>query len=115
MPGTEIYYYTTTRGENPVLEFILSLETSQQAKVRRLLLTIEKYGLDTVIPHIKKLTGTPLWELRIVGKDNLRILYVVPGKNCILALHGFIKKTQKTPEKELSTALARFSGWKLRS
>lgn len=115
MPGTEIYYYTTARGGNPVLDFILSLDKPQQAKVRRLLLTIEKYGLDTVIPHIKKLTGTPLWELRIIGKDNLRVLYVIPGKNCILALHGFVKKTQKTPEKELSIAIGRFGDWKSRT
>lgn len=108
MAGTEIYYYINARGENPVLEFILSLESQGQAKVRRLFLTIEKYGLDTIIPHLKKLTGTPLWEIRIVGKDSIRILYVVSDKNSILVLHGFVKKTQKTPEKEIAIALNRY-------
>ena len=95
MSGREVYYYITPRGENVVREFILSLEKHQQIKVRRILMTIEKYGLDPIVSHIKKLTGTPLWEIRLLGKDNIRILYVLPDKDVILVLHGFTKKTQK--------------------
>lgn len=92
-------------------EFILSLEKHQQAKVRRIFMTIEKYGLDATGNHLKRLTGTPLWEIRLLGKDNIRILYVLPEERMILVLHGFTKKTQKTPEREITTALTRYAEW----
>jgi len=62
----------------------------------------------SVIPHIKKLTGTPLWEIRILGKDNIRIFYALMSKNGIIVLHGFIKKSLKTPSREIEVALHRY-------
>jgi len=74
-------------------------------------MTFQKYGLSSIMPHIKKLSGTPLWELRILGGDNIRIVYFIPHKEAILVLHGFVKKSQKTPEKELSLALKRYKDY----
>lgn len=104
---TNVVYYTTVGGENPVKKFLESLQKSQKAKIFRIFQNVEEYGLSTALPHIKKLTGTPLWEIRILGQDNIRILYVVIHKDSILLLHGFVKKTQKTPNKEIDTALKR--------
>jgi phage-related protein len=112
MTPTNIYYYLALSGKNVVREFILSLQKNQQAKVRRILQLINEYGLVTANPHIKKLIGTPFWEIRILGKDNIRIFYVAPDINSILVLHGFIKKTQKTPSKEIQIALNRYLDWK---
>ena len=109
---TTIYYYTSARGENSVKEFVDSLEEKQQAKILRIFQLVEEYGLRAVSPHLKKVTGTPLWEIRTLGKDNIRILYIVPEKNAVLALHGFIKKKQKTPRKELDIAFNRYQLWK---
>lgn len=109
---TIVYYYTSPRGENPVKEFLDSLDESQQAKVLRIFQHIEEYGLRAVLPHLKKVTSTPLWEIRILGKDNIRILYIVPERNAVLALHGFIKKKQKTPRGEIETAVHRYAAWK---
>jgi len=111
MTSTKIYYYLTPSGENVVREFILSLQKPQQAKIRRVLQLINDYGLIAANPHIKKLIGTPFWEIRILGRDNLRILYVVPNLDSILLLHGFNKKTKKTPTKEIQTAINRYSEW----
>lgn len=108
MNKTTVYYYISPNGKNPVREFILSLQKYQQAKIRRILQTISEYGLLAIIPHTKKLTGTPLWEIRILGSDNIRVLYIIRAKDSIFVLHGFIKKTQKTPEKEIILALKRF-------
>lgn len=107
-----IYYYTSQSGNNPVKEFITSLEMNQRAKVRRIFMLAENYGLETIRPYVKKLSGSPLWEIRILGKDNIRILYVGVSGNNIIALHGFFKKTQKTPVKEIETALNRLKIWK---
>jgi len=69
------------------------------------------YGLSSLLPHVKKLTGTPLWEIRILGKDSIRILYVLIQEENVLVLHGFIKKTQKTPTKEIELATNRYGKW----
>lgn len=71
-------------------------------------MNLQEYGLSAIIPNVKKLSGTPLWEIRILGQDNIRILYVTIEKNAILVLHGFIKKKQKTPPKEIKIALLRY-------
>src|SRR3989344_4750578 len=109
---TVIYYYISSRGGNPVKEFLDSLEEKQQAKILRIFQLIEEYGLQAVAAHLKKVTGTPLWEIRTLGKDNIRILYIVPERRAVLALHGFVKKKQKTPRKELDMALNRYQLWK---
>lgn len=103
----EVQYYLTSNGENPVLDFIESLSKRQKAKIFRIFMTLEQYGLVSISPHIKKLSGTPLWEIRVLGQDNIRILYVTVEQNSIFVLHGFIKKKQKTPQKEIHIALKR--------
>lgn len=105
-----IQYYISSAGENPVKDFIESLSRQQKTKVFRIFMHIEEYGLLSIIPHIKKLTGTPLWEIRILGKDNIRIFYATMSKDGIIVLHGFVKKSHKTPSKEIEAALHRYKG-----
>lgn len=69
---SKIYYYTTITNNNPVKKFIESLSKSQTAKVARILKTIEQYGIKCSFPYTKKITGTQLWEIRILGRDNIR-------------------------------------------
>lgn len=88
MGNWRVIYYVSPSGSNPVSDFL--------------------DGLLSVIPHIKKLTGTPLWEIRVLGKHNARIIYIVPAEKSVLLLHGFMKKTDKTPLKEIRIALERF-------
>lgn len=69
---------------------------------------LEEFGLKAVIPHVKKIRKTDIWELRILGKDNIRVFYGILINKRIMILHGFIKKKQKTPTKEISIALSRW-------
>jgi len=108
---TRVIYYLTPRNENPVKDFLWSLTKRQKAKIHRIFTLLETYGLSSIIPHTRKLTGTPLWEIRILGSDNIRIIYVDIKNNQILVLHGFIKKKQKTPTKEISLSLKRHQNW----
>lgn len=104
----KVVYYISTTGENPVSDFLDTLQKQTQSKIIRILHNIEEYGLQSVIPHIKKMSGTPFWEIRILGQDNIRVIYVVFVKSQILVLHGFIKKTDKTPIKELEIVNKRY-------
>lgn len=115
MDKWKVVYYTSPTGDNPVSNFLDCIDKQTQSKILRVVANIEEYGLTSVIPHIKKLSGTPLWEIRILGKTNVRIIYVVPTRTSILLLHGFIKKTMKTPSKELEIASARYKQYLLKA
>lgn len=112
---TQVIYYTTSQEENPTEKFLDSLEKQDKAKIIRILRYVEIYGLITVLPHVKKLTGTPLWEIRVLGKSNIRVLYITIQENSILLIHGFLKKKQKTPIREMEIALRRVQDWQNRS
>lgn len=107
----KINYYVSPSGNNPVKDFLDGTKPTIKAKAFRILFNIREYGLITAIPHIKKLAGTPLWEIRILGEDSVRILYVSKSKKTILLLHAFFKKKQTTPKKEIDTALARLDAY----
>lgn len=113
MKRKSITYYIDNNGDNPVSMFLDSLSAKQQAKFMRVLQNIQTYGLISVIPHLKKLQNTPFWEIRILGSDNMRIIYLLLDTTSILLLHGFIKKTNKTPKRELSIAYSRLNDWKI--
>lgn len=108
---TKVIYYTSSSGENPVSSFLDRLNPKQQSKLIRIFKYIEIYGLQSILPHVKKMENTPLWEIRILGKDNMRVFYVMLTDQAVLALHGFIKKKQKTPVGEISLALNRYRDW----
>ncbi|MBI2599898.1 type II toxin-antitoxin system RelE/ParE family toxin [Candidatus Daviesbacteria bacterium] len=106
MDKWQVVFYISLSGNNPVQDF-LDQYPDIDAKVTRILFNIKEYGLSSVIPHTKKLIGTPLWEIRILGQDSARIFYVTRKEKRILILHAFIKKTEKTPIKEINVALDR--------
>ncbi len=109
-----VYYQTPQQSSSPVYDFINSLDANAKSKVINTINLLESYGIRLDPPHAKKLTGTDLWELRISGQDNIRILYIaVTGKNFLL-LHGFNKKKQKTDKREVETALARLKEYRSR-
>ena len=69
---------------------------------------IEEFGLERVRePHVKHLRGS-LWEMRMKGKDGIsRALYVTAAGKRVVVVRAFIKKTQKTPNREIDLALKR--------
>lgn len=69
---------------------------------------IEEFGLERVRePHVKRLRG-PLWEMRMKGKDGIsRALYVTAVGMRVVVVRVFVKKTQKTPKREIELALKR--------
>lgn len=108
MSGWKVIYYISASGENHVKSF-LDARPKAKLKALRILSHIEEYGLEVAIPHIKKLTGTLLWEIRILGEDSIRILYVTKQEKTVYLLHAFVKKTDKTPKKDIDTALNRLN------
>ena len=69
---------------------------------------IEEFGLERVRePHVKHLRG-PLWEMRMKGRDGVsRALYVTAVGTRVVVVRVFVKKTEKTPHREIELALNR--------
>ncbi len=69
---------------------------------------IEEFGLERIRePHVKRIQG-PLWEMRMKGRDGIsRALYVTAVSRRVVVVRVFIKKTQKTPKREITLALNR--------
>ena len=69
---------------------------------------IAKVGLEHVgAPYIRHLTG-PLWEMRMRGKNAIsRALYVTVRDRRVVVVRVFVKKTRKTPQREVELALRR--------
>jgi phage-related protein len=86
--------------------------TAQPADIRasfqRIAELIGAVGLEKVRePYVKHLEG-PLWEMRMKGKDGLaRAGYVTAQGRRVVVVHVFTKKTQKTPRRDIETALRR--------
>jgi phage-related protein len=78
------------------------------ARFRHIARLIEEFGLERVRePHVKQVHG-PIWEMRLKGKDGIsRALYVTAVGRRIVVVRAFIKKTQKTPNREIELALKR--------
>ncbi|MBD1583670.1 type II toxin-antitoxin system RelE/ParE family toxin [Pseudoalteromonas sp. S16_S37] len=104
----KINFYCTDDGKCPVEEFLDSLNSRQAQKVAWVLQLVEE--LDTVpTTYLKKLVNTDgIWEVRVQISGNIfRLLGFFEGDNLVVLNHGFQKKTQKTPSKEIKIAESR--------
>ena len=103
----DLEYFVDSRGKRPVDEFLNTLPLSSRLKVNLVLDLLREFGTMLNRPHVRKIVGTKLWEVRTGGEVPVRILYVAKAGRKFLLLHGFVKKTQKTPDKEISLATRR--------
>lgn len=102
----EITYYKTLSGQEVIKDFIDNLQENTQAKLARQLDLLEEHGNRLGMPHAKAMSGG-LIELRVRGKQEVRIFYAFAVGKRIYLLHAFVKKTQTTPKKELDVARQR--------
>ena len=86
-------------------KFINNLDDRTIAKTLRTIDLLERFGHELSMPHSKKINNR-IFELRVRGQQEVRIFYTY-HKHVVVLLHGFIKKSQKTPRKELSIAVTR--------
>jgi len=79
-----------------------------KARIINIIDLLIEYGPQNVRePYVKHIRGK-LFEIRAKGKDGIaRVFYFTMTGQRIVLIHGFIKKTQKTPKKELETAILR--------
>lgn len=101
----KILFFQTAKGNYPVRDFIHEQDLPTQTKIAHAIRLLIDYDPYLKPPYIKKLQNK-LYELRISGKVAIRIFYTIVNNEYYL-LHVFKKQSQKTPTKELKTALDR--------
>lgn len=103
-----VLFYVNENGKRPVEEFLRKLPPGHQGKAMRAIDLLEQVGNFLQRPHaaaIRSEKFAGLWELRIqFGGDASRIFYFLHHDDCFILLHGFIKKTDALPVKEMEIA-----------
>lgn len=96
--------------------FIERLPGKLQARVLRTIDLLAEHGTGLPASLAKKVTGEQFWELRVQhGRSGVRVFYFAETGRRMVLLHGFAKKTQKTPQRELATARQRLADYRRRS
>lgn len=99
-----VEFYEDTDGDKPVEEFLLSLDVKMRAKLLGILEILQEKGNLLREPYSKHLEDG-IFEIRgKVGTDISRVLYFFFYDRKIILTNGFIKKSQKTPKKEIQMA-----------
>ena len=100
----QIKYYNTKLEDN-----ILNLPEGLLARYLRLTDLMLEFGSNLGLPHTKAI-GNNLFELRVKSKEGIaRVFFCTKVGKKIIMLHSFIKKSQKTPKKEIKIAKSRMS------
>jgi phage-related protein len=105
-PKIPLHFYRTSTGREPVREWLRELDRNLRLAIGEDLLRVQ-YRWPVGMPLCRSL-GRGLWEVRTNFPDGTisRVL-ICFHEGLLVALSGFIKKTQKTPPGELNLALRR--------
>ncbi len=102
-----VVFFRFDSGREPVREWLKGLDRDSRKSIGEDIKTLQ-IGWPAGMPLARKLSEN-LWELRSrIATGIARTFFTVYSGNLVL-LHGFVKKSQKTPAKELSVAKRRLN------
>ena len=100
----EIKFYKDQAGKVPVRDFLDSLDVKMRQKMLRSIQALQDMGVSLRMP-LSEALDDGIFELRAkVGTNISRVMYFFIIGNRAVLTHGFIKKTQKTPPREIERA-----------
>lgn len=106
VPEIPARFYRTAGGKEPVLDWLRTLGKEDRQKIGSDLMRVQ-FGWPIGMPLVRSLGGG-LWELRSdLGSERTARLLLCFHESVLVVLHGFIKKTQKTPSGDLVLARRR--------
>jgi len=116
----EVHFYEDKQGRQPIKEFLITLrDKAQNSKDARIqyhkilayIRSLEEYGTRVGEPTVKHIGGD-IWELRPLAH---RLFFFHWQDNKFILLHHFVKKTNKTPPKEIKQAQRKMEDFKERN
>jgi phage-related protein len=101
-----LVFYAAASGREPVRDWLKELDVEDRRSIGLDLMRVQ-YAWPVGMPLCRSF-GDGLWEVRsaLAGGRIARVLFCCHGQQ-LYAVHGFIKKSQKTPRTELDLALKR--------
>jgi len=104
-PKYKVVFYRSGTGNEPVREWLLGLPRKDRKSIGEDIKTVQ-FGWPLGMPLVKKVDRY-LWEVRSSMHGKIaRVIFTVYEGHLVL-LHGFIKKSQKTPADEIRLANTR--------
>lgn len=104
-PILDVVFYKTDAGNEPVREWLKSLSRDDRRAIGEDIKTAQ-YGWPLGMPLIRKMEHG-LWEVRSNTSTGIARVFFTVKDDLMILLHGFVKKSQKTPLNELDTARRR--------
>lgn len=86
-----------------VKEFMRFQSGEVKKELNSIIFRLERDGI-LEMPYGEKLTGENLFAIRVIQAGNIRVFYVYGHGDRIYGIHGYEKKTQQIPERELDQA-----------
>ena len=106
-PTLRVRFYRTVSGTEPVRDWLINLDKEKRRKIGIDIKTVQ-FGWPMGMPLVRKLERG-LWETRSHLPGGIaRVMFTVDGSTMVL-LHGFIKKSEATPQQDLATARRRLA------
>ena len=102
-----VLFFQLDSGREPVREWLKNLSRDDRKTIGEDIKTLQ-FGWPIGMPLARKI-GSDLWELRSTLSFGIARTFFTIYQNKIVLLHGFVKKTQKTPQNELAKAKRRLT------
>ena len=101
-PILDVRFYASELGAEPVRDWLKQLAAADRRRIGEDIKTVQ-FGWPLGMPVVRNLGGG-LWEVRTRLENRIaRVLFALEGSTLVL-LHGFIKKSQATPQADLDLA-----------
>jgi phage-related protein len=103
----QVHFYAAASGDEPVRSWLRTLKREERKAIGEDIKTVQ-FGWPLGMPLVRKMEAG-LWEVRSkIDHRIARIFFTVSGLNMVL-LHGFVKKSAKTPAADMKIARQRRS------
>jgi phage-related protein len=105
----KVVFFRSEAGNEPVREWLKALPRPDKQQIGEDVKTAQ-FGWPLGMPLIRKIEKD-LWEVRTRLANGIARVFFTVDRDYMILLHGFIKKSQKTPQNELKTAITRLSNY----
>ena len=107
LPRLRVAFFMTLSGREPVRDWLKALPRPQRKAIGEEIKTVQ-FGWPLGMPLVRKMEKD-LWEVRVSLEQRIARIFFTVEEEVMVLLHGFIKKGQKTPKKELDLARKRLA------
>jgi phage-related protein len=107
MPAMSVVFFQSSSGAEPVRDWLREMAADHRRAIGEDLKVVQ-YRWPLGMPLVRKMKPH-LWELRSTTPSGIACVFFTVWEDRVVCLHGFIKKSARTPKNELATAERRLA------